>query len=145
MVTKDIFPALSSFTCGEETLDIMEIMNKRKIISIKIAFLEKEKKFIFNWITNFFYGISIYKQAEREITITDSLGIKLLLPEGPTSEIAQIRFWELKEFKKLDENFDPNTLNKRKIYSSVQPYELTFNLRNLRELEWEIGIEYFAK
>ncbi len=139
MVTKDIFPALSSFTCGEETLDIMEIMSKRKIISIRIAFLEKEKKFIFNWLNNLFYGISIYKQVEREIIITDSLGIKLLLPEGPTSEIAQIRFSESKEFKKLDENFDPTTLGKRYILSIIQPYELTFNLRNLRELDWEIG------
>lgn len=138
MVTKDIFPALSSFTCGEETLDIMEIMDKRKIVSIKIAFLDKEKKFIFNWVTKFFYGLSLYKQTEREIIITDSLGIKLLLPNGPASDIAQIRFWDSKEFEKLDENFDPTTLGKRYILSIIQPYELTFNLRNLRDLEWEI-------
>jgi hypothetical protein len=136
METNTIFSELPIFTNrNNESLDVIEIMNKKKITSVTIAYLSKEKNVSVGGIRGLL-GAKKVEQNEKELTIFDPKGITLYFTEGTPS--VSIRFWDKNQFYKIaDKDYDENTLWKRYVMNLIHPYQINFHIGNLNNVNWE--------
>lgn len=133
---KKVFNEAISFTNkNEETLTLVEVIKNKRITSVTIAYLSAKRQEKMKGFKGFI-GLKETKQDEKEITINDEKGITLYFTEG--IEPATIRFWNKEEFQKLDDgDYDENTLWKRLVMTIVHPYQVNFQIDNLRKINWE--------
>lgn len=138
MKDENIFNPNPVFTHNGESLELKEIISTKKISSVTIAYLSKEKKVKqAGWKGLFGYKNLI--QEEKEITVNDSNGIYFTW-DG--NEFVTIRFWNEKDFNQLaDGDYDENTLFRRYVVSLVQPFQFNFHTGNLKKIEWEQEIK----
>ncbi|MFT6361373.1 MAG: hypothetical protein ACJA2Z_000356 [Candidatus Paceibacteria bacterium] len=136
METNTIFSELPIFTNkNNESLDVIEIMNKKKITSVTIAYLSKEKKVSVGGIRGLF-GAKKVEQNEKELIIFDPKGITLYFTKGIPS--VSIRFWDKNQFDKIaDKDYDEKTLWKRYVLNLIHPYQINFHIGNLNNVNWE--------
>lgn len=131
----DIFAPVPTFSYNGETLPITEITKSKKITSLSIGYLSKERKVKADGLKGLF-GYKKTIQVEKEISIDDPKGISLSFSEG--NEGATIRFWEKNEFEKLaDNDYDESTLWKRYVMTPVRPYQINFHIGNLKNIIWQ--------
>ncbi|MCE9517692.1 hypothetical protein K8Q96_01665 [Candidatus Nomurabacteria bacterium] len=136
MLEENILMEPPLFECNAEKLSIWEIMKTKKVVSMKILCLEKEKSLPWKWLDSKLKRIKTYVfiQKSKEITIDDSNGISLYFEK--ITSTCRARFWNSEEFHKLGDDIDEDSLTKRYIFALIAPYELIFHIGNLKELKW---------
>lgn len=117
-----------------EVSSLPEIIKNKEIISVTIAYLSKEKKVKADGLKGLF-GLKEKRQDEKELIINDQQGITVYYENGIPS--ATIRFWDKKEFQKLDDgDYDEKTLWKRFVMTMIHPYQINFHIGNLKKVDW---------
>lgn len=138
MKNEDIFEKNPVFTHNGESLDLQEIISNKKILSVTINYLSKERQAKMPGLKGAF-GLTRSVQDEKEITITDQQGIQC---NWDGNELVTIRFENQDCFKKLDDgNYDESTLFRRYIMSPFKPHQFNFHVGNIVKIEWEQEIK----
>ncbi len=139
MKNEDIFKQEPVLIYNGEEAKLSEIFSQKKVLSITINYLSKERKVKLPGIKGAF-GLTRLVQDEKEITVTDQSGI-LCTWDG--NELVTIRFENQTDFQKLDDgNYDELTLFRRYVMSPLKLYQFNFRVGNLAKIEWEQEITY---
>jgi hypothetical protein len=129
---KELTEAMTFSCCGEK-LPLPEIIENKKIVSVKIAYLSEKKKVKADGLKGIL-GCKKEVQEEKELIVKDPKGITLCYSKD--NGAAVIRFWNKKEFEKIV-GYDDSTLWKRYVMSIVYPYQVNFHIGNLKKVVWE--------
>lgn len=124
-----------TFTNKEgKTLYFYEIINHKKIVSVKISYSSKvryEKKA--GW--KGYLGFKNKKRQIEDLEIKDPEGI--FLHCNKKTGVAILRFWNEGQFNKVKKlDYDKNALKKECLETIICPFLLTFPIGNLREIDW---------
>lgn len=119
-----------------ESLALWKIVsdNDKKIISVTIAYLSKEREERAKGIKGLL-GFKELIQDPKEVSVEDPQGIRIVFV--PETCSAMIRFSKKEEFNKISEDdCDPSTLSKSYIMAISQPYSINFHIGNLKKVDW---------
>lgn len=139
MTNEDIFKKEPVLIHNGEEAKLSEIISNKKVLSITINYLSKQRKVKLPGLKGAL-GFKKIVQDEKEITITDQKGIHCTWDKN---ELVTIRFENQDCFKKLDDgNYDESTLFRRYVMSPFKAYQFNFHVGNIAKIEWEQEIKH---
>ena len=155
---------LPYFTCGNETLNLSQIIFGKKLVSVTIGYLSAVRfEYRYGWFYRFFhrikkipekksvivispkeinlrqklFGYQIQFQEKKSVTINDPKGITFFFEENDDDKMWAIRFYDEEEYEKMDDgDYDFATFNQKYFRQSMEKCYYYFLPENLQNAAW---------